>query len=191
MITQDWSDTDVAAFLDFCTATEIVDESVPIRVWANESDNRTTAHNPGGDASGIFQLMPATAKGIGYNVASDPKLAAYRELSVSGQLEWATKFYGTYKGRIGTVASFYVSTFLPALLPHADETGFVLCASTGPFAFAYNGNKGFDTDKKGWITPGDLVDATVRATGPRTNELIARVAAAKLAIADTDPPPGT
>jgi soluble lytic murein transglycosylase-like protein len=51
-----------------------------LQVWANESDNKAGAHNPHGDASGIFQLMPSTAKDLGYPISADPHLSAYRLL---------------------------------------------------------------------------------------------------------------
>lgn len=185
----DWTDADVSpAFLHFCADVGIADFTTPLRVWAFESDNETTAHNPNGNASGLFQLMPKTAKGLGYPLSIDPDLAAYRKLSVTGQLAWATKYYGQYRGRVGTVARFYCATFMPALLEHADDPSFVLCGLNGPYAEDYAENEGFDTGKKGAITPADLVAATVRATGPRTLELIARVIAAA-GNAATDPAP--
>ena len=192
MLTADWSDAvDIPAYLAFCEAVGIEDETVPLRVWASESDNKASAHNPDGDASGVFQLMPDTAKGEGYDLASDPHLAAFRASGVAGQMVWATKFYGNHKGHVGTVARFYTCTFLPALLECADDPGFVLAAKGGPLAWAYEDNRAFDHAGKGNIVVQDLVDATVRATGPRTRELIARVQTAKAARAETDPAPAS
>ena len=187
VLTTDWSDEDVSAELDFCDALEIDDPSVPLQVWANESDNRASAHNPNGDASGIFQLMPATAKGLGYPLAGDPTLAAYRALGVSGQLRWATRYYGPHRGLISTVARLYLCTFLPALLECGDDMGAVLAAKGGTLGWAYDANwRSFDPRGTGVITVQSLVDAAARATGPRTRELIGRVQAAK-AVRDTAP----
>jgi hypothetical protein len=192
MLTADWTDTaDIPAYLAFLDAVGIEDETVPLRVWASESDNHAAAHNPDGDASGVFQLMPATAKDFGYNLAADPHLAAFRASGVAGQLVWATRFYSNHAGHVGTVARFYTCTFLPALLECADDSGFVLAAKGGPLAWAYDANRSFDHAGKGHITVQDLVDATVRATGPRTRELIARVQTAKAARAATEPAPPT
>ena len=184
-LTADWSDDDIAAYLDFCAQCE-TPVDVPLTVWANESDNRTTAHNPGGDASGIFQLMPSTAKAIGYDVATDPHLAAFRQLGVRGQLEWARHFYGPKSGKLGTVARWYLCTFLPLLIDHGEDLAFVLCGARGEGPLkdedsidAYNGNRGFDREKKEYITVFDLVRAANGAVGPRTRELIARVTAAQ------------
>lgn len=175
--TDDWSQDDLVKLLDFCSALGIGDCTIPLRVWANESDNKTTAHNANGNASGIFQLMPATARGLGYDVDSDPTLSAYRALSVSDQLDWALKYYLPHKGKLSSVSRFYVANFLPALLDHADDPEYDLTSSLSPSV--YEANKGFDTAGKGYITPQDLVDASVRATGPRTNELISRLQAAE------------
>jgi hypothetical protein len=174
ILTTDWRDEDVDAYRNFCAVIKCP-QTVPVTVWANESDNRTTAHNANGNASGLFQMMPATAKGLGYDTTTDPTLAAYRALNVSEQLYWAIRFYVPFAGEIFTVARFYISTFLPALLSHADDPGFVLCGARGPYADAYLGNRGFDEEGKGTITPSDLEAAAQRAVGPRTRELLSRI----------------
>ena len=180
MLTSDWLDTDLPAYLDFCETVGIDDPTVPVTVWANESDNHPGAHNPNGDASGLFQLMPDTARGLGYPLEADPHLSAYRLLGVSGQLEWATKYYGNHKGQIGTVQRFYLCTFLPALLSCGDDSAHILAGAQGPLAWAYSANSGFDIHKRGYITVSDLADAAHRAVGPRTRELIGRILSAKL-----------
>lgn len=174
-LTDDWSDDDCQAYADFCAAMgSPLDAFIP--VWMNESNCRASAHNSNGDASGIFQLVPATAKGLGWDTTADPHLAAYRALSVSDQIGWAQKYYGPHKGLLGSAAAVYVCTFLPALLSHATEASFVLCGWRGPFAWAYNANKSFDRDGNGWISVQDLADAAARAVGsPRGLELMARV----------------
>lgn len=189
MLTADWQDTDVYAYLDFCDDVEIADPTVPVQVWANESDNRAGAHNPNGDASGIFQLMPQTAKSLGYDIAADPHLDAYRASGLVAQFAMAARYYGAHKGKVGTVARFYCSTFMPAFLGCADDPAYVLAADGGIRAWAYGPNRGLDVTGRGSITIGDLVSAAARATGPRTRELMARVTAAKAARATTEPAP--
>jgi hypothetical protein len=173
--TSDWTDADLDRLLAFANDMVLTDPTIPLRVWANESDNKTTAHNPSGDASGLFQMMPSTARGLGYDIDSDPMLANYRALPVSQQLDWAEKYYAPHRGQLDSVARFYVANFLPALLAHADDPSYNL--TQGLPASYYSQNAGFDRDGKGYITPSDLVAATIRATGPRTNELIARLQA--------------
>ena len=173
MLTSDWSDDDLAAYIAFCGNVGVDDVTVPITVWANESDNRTTAHNPSGDASGLCQMMPATMRALGY--VGDPTLADFRTLDVTGQLEWCTKYYAPHAGRIGTIARFYVANFLPALLEHADDPNFILCGQPAPMSWCYYANIGFDRTRRGAIMVGDLVKAANAAVGPRTRELISRV----------------
>jgi hypothetical protein len=175
VLSADWSDTDIAAYVDFCDQVEISDVSVPMQVWSSESDNKSAAHNLGGDASGIFQLMPATAKEIGYDTSLDPHLDHFRQLGVAGQMPWAAKFYAPHRGQVGTVARFYLCTFLPALLSCADDPTHVVAGKEGPLAWAYAGNAhAFDPQGTGVITVQSLVDRARRTTGPRTVELIGR-----------------
>jgi len=179
ILTNDWTDSDIAAYLNFCSAIGCDDTAAPVKVWMNESGCRTTAHNASGDASGLFQLMPQTAGGLGYAVAGDPHLDGFRKLNVTQQLVWAEKFYGHRQTALDSVGAIYVCTFLPALLAHADDPGFVLCAVGGPYEWAYVANKGFDVAGRGSITVQDLVDAAERASsGARGQELLARIAAA-------------
>ena len=177
-LTDDWSDSDIAAYLTFCGVCQVPLE-VGITVWANESDNKTTAHNPNGHASGLNQLMPQTARGLGYDTTTDPYLAGYREFTPAGQLAWVTKYYQPHAGGLGSVGRLYVATFLPALLEHGDDMAFELCALAGPYSWAYRANLGFDRTGKGSIVVQDLVDAANRAVGPRTRELLARIGAAQ------------
>ena len=173
----DWTDDDVRAYVAFCDALGIADRTVPLHVWASESNNDPSAHNPDGNASGLFQLMPATAKSLGYDTDADPTLAAYRALSVAEQLTWATKYYATERPYLGTVGEFYTCTFLPAVAHLAYNPAFVLCAAGGPYAWAYRANPSFDRAKKGAITVQDLIDAADREYGPRARGIAARVAA--------------
>jgi hypothetical protein len=179
ILTSDWTDDDVQAYLAFCAEIDCPDVSAPCKVWMNESACRTTAHNPSGDASGLFQLMPQTAGGLGYSVVGDPHLDGFRKLNVSQQLLWAAKFYSHRASPLDGVGPIYVCTFLPALLEHANDPSFVLCADAGPFSWAYVSNKSFDVAGKGSITVQDLVDAANRASSSaRGQELLARIASA-------------
>lgn len=172
-----WTTADVDAFIAFCTSLGIADQTVPLRCWSSESNNDPTAHNPNGDASGLFQLMPSTARGLGYPLLTDPHLAAYRALSVADQLTWAARYYAPWRPFLGTVSGFYLSTFLPAQCQLADQPDAVVCGLQGPYAWAYGPNKGFDVGGRGSITVQDLVNATERQYGPRAQAIAAMVAA--------------
>ena len=192
-LTADWTDAaDIPAYSAMCDVLEIQDDTVPIQVWANESDNYSTAWNRGGNASGIFQAMPATLKGLGYDLASDPTLGKFRSLSIHEQLVWATRYYANHKGQTPTVAAFYLCTFMPALLSCASNPQATIASPTF-YPGAYAGNwtsfdvlrdslghpvpdeNGHPQQHKGFIVVQDLVDAAARATGPRTHELMDRV----------------
>ena len=172
----EWSEDDADAFISFCAALGIADHTVPLRCWANESNCDPAAWNRGGNASGIFQLMPSTAKGLGYDVTADPTLAVYRTWTVAQQLQLAVKYYASERAYLGTVAGFYCVTFLPAMAHLVGDLTATICAVGGPYAFAYNDNKGFDRSDKGFICGQDLVDATERAYGPRAQAIAALVA---------------
>ena len=142
--------------------------------WYSESGLHAAAHNHSGDASGIFQVMPSIAHGLGWD-ATDADLSRYRDLTAEEQLAWAQRYYAPHRGRLETAAACYVANFLPAFLPHADEPGYVL-ASTELRSTIYWANRAFDKANKGAITVGDLSAAIDRAcTGPRWAEVVARV----------------
>ncbi len=140
--------------------------------WMSESNVTTRAHNPAG-ATGLFQVIPSTLRGLGFQ--GDWK--AFQALSDLEQLAWAEKYYRPHKGRLVSMGACYLATFLPALMSHAGEPTFVLCGQHGPFAFAYAGNAGaFDPHQKGWITVQDLTDRIERVTtGPRWQEISDRI----------------
>jgi hypothetical protein len=189
----DWTNEDIETFLALCQRLGITDETVPLRVWASESNNHSRSIGPG-YASGIFSLTPSAAKAIGYDTDSDPDLSKFRALPVKEQLRWAERHYSTRRGPIDTVARLYTHNFIPGMLPHADNPNTVLARAGSP-NYEANWSK-FDAKRdvsgrpipdasgapqrnKGYINVQDLEDAAERATGPRTEELIERVAAIK------------
>jgi hypothetical protein len=150
-------------------------------VAAYESGVRAKAHNPHGDASGLWQLMPSTARGLGWNVTTDPHLAAFRALGPVGQLPWFDKYFQPYRGKLVSSGACYVAVFLPALLDDAGDPTFILCGESGPLAWAYKANANFDTGKTGVIRVSDLQAAVPRACrtlGDRWSEIAQRVGAA-------------
>lgn len=151
--------------------------------WQSESANMTTAWNHNGGASGIFQAMPAILKGLGYRADledyDDARCAAFRAETYSTQVQWATRYYRPYKGKLKTMASFYVATFLPADLDYAaaGDDSTVLVQKDGRRGWAFSANAGFDENHDLKITVGELTDAIKRAcVGPRWEELSERMA---------------
>jgi hypothetical protein len=155
--TKDLPESFERAVLDLCA--ELGTPELPCKwrdllgCWMSESDVRATALNHGGWASGLFQLMPDTARGLGWRhgdkrweVADAARASGnwqalsrtheslmreYTALSPLEQLRYARKFYLPSRGLLTSAAACYVKTFLPAELPHASNPGHVLCAQAG------------------------------------------------------------
>ena len=152
-------------------------------VWFSESGMRAAAWNDNPkslppekrwNASGIFQAMPATLKGLGY----PGDHTSFRLLSATQQLPWALRYYSPYKGKLVSVGAIYVANFLPALIDHAGDPNYVMAAKNGVRSWAFMPNAAFDANGDMQITVGELEDAVHRnARGARWEELIARYAA--------------
>lgn len=134
-----------------------------LAVAANESGCSSKAFNANGFASGLWQLMPATARGLGWDITDDPRLDAFRALPACEQLQWWERYFSPARGKLVNVAACYVWTFLPGLMKHASDPTFILCAGAGPYPQAYKANAGFDVAHKGSIIVQDLTDAARRA----------------------------
>lgn len=168
------------AFVAMCDRLECQPTDL-LAVASNESGLDPAAHNKNGNASGLWQLMPSTAKGLGWNMASDPQLAIFRALPACAQLPWWEKYFGSYRGKLVSVGACYTATFLPALVGHAGDPSYVLCALGGQLAWAYKANPGFDTTRKGAILVQDLTNAAIAATrrlGSQWDDVVAACAAA-------------
>ncbi len=146
-----------------------------VSCWMSESDVSPKAHNPGGNAVGLFQAMPATLMGLGYTGT----WLDFSHLSAVQQLSWAERYYAHHKGRLVSPGACYLATFLPALMGHAADPFFVLCSRTIHPEW-YTPNKlAFDPGNSGSITVGALTDRIARVTvGPRWDEIYTRLRAA-------------
>jgi hypothetical protein len=145
-----------------------------LSVMQSESGVRADARNPGSDASGLIQFMPATLTGLGFTGTT----ADFRALSAQDQLPWVKKYFTPYAGAPGltSAARIYQATFLPATLSRGDGMDVEICNNSGDLTSAYNANKVFDVDNTGQITVGDLQFAIVRnRNGDRWNEILARL----------------
>jgi hypothetical protein len=153
----------------------------------NESGFSYKAHNPNGDAAGIFQAMPATLKGLGF--VGDWR--DFTRLNALEQLPWLAKYYAPYRGKLVNATAVYMATFCPAFLAHANEPEWVICGSrpSDPRKSWYPVNIGLDPKvgdprtRKGWIRVSDLTLAITRAdVGPRWDELAMRITVADAAF---------
>jgi hypothetical protein len=162
-------------------------------VWLYESVVRSDAwnHNPrdpehSSNASGLCQLMPMNFAGVGWTaVGADgkPDHAGFRALTAEQQLPYVERYYKPHTGKLTDNVQCYVATFLPALLDTDPSMGTVLCRKDDPnvklrLAQAYRGNVGFDVEKKGYITRGDLaraIDTAKAAHKARWAEIVERI----------------
>lgn len=164
-----------SAFVSMCDRLECSPVDMA-SCWMSESGLSPSAHNSGGNASGLFQAMPSTLLLLGYHGKWDQ----FIQLSALDQLPWAEKYYRNRRGQLVSAGACYLATFMPALMAHANEPTFVICGRHGPYGYAYAGNyAAFDPMDKGYITVSDLSDRISRvATGPRWQEISARIALA-------------
>ena len=185
----EWTQDDAQAFVAFCVSLGITDYTVPLRVFSNESNNEPNPPRDG-PAVGLCQFEPATLKGLGYPLATDPNLDAFCAMTVAQQLGWCVKYYGSYRAHCGTVAGFYLATFLPAQCHLETQPDAIVCGP-GVYEWAYAPNAGFDRAKRGYIVVQDLVDAADRQYGPRAQAIAALVARHVDTNPEVDNPPSS
>lgn len=116
-----------------------------------ESGGKPTAYNKHGGASGLIQFMPSTAKSLGTTTE------AIRKMSVYEQLEYVDKFYQQWfrKRKVKYYWDVYMATFLPKFI--GQPMDYVLAKKGHPW---YDCNSVIDTQKKGYLTVGDLAART-------------------------------
>jgi hypothetical protein len=189
--TADLSDAFFVLLRDACKRLEC-DPLDMLGVMMNESGVHANAKNPSADANGLIQFMGETLRGeggqpgLGWKGSSE----AFRQLTAEQQVPWVERYYAPHKGQLVSAGACYLATFLPAFMKHANDTTFVLCGANGPLSWAYNANRSFDHDKKGFINIQDLTVAVERAcVGPRWVEVAMRMHDAL--DADTPLPPAT
>lgn len=177
MLTDDISELALTRFADVCgfLACQQLDLAA---VLYSESGWYATAHNPNGDASGIFQAMPATLKGLGFapELPPDARAAKFRTLTAADQMPWLKRYYAPYRGKLNSVTACYLATFLPADLAHAGDDQYVLAQKGGYRGVIYTANAAFDANRDLCIRVGELGQAVRRnCIGPRWAELVSRL----------------
>ena len=181
--TADISELALTRFADVCgfLACQQLDLAA---VLYSESGWYATAHNPNGDASGIFQAMPATLKGLGFapELPPDARAAKFRTLTAADQMPWLKRYYAPYRGKLNSVTACYLATFLPADLAHAGDDQYVLAQKGGYRGVIYTANAAFDANRDLCIRVGELGQAVRRnCTGPRWADLVSKLSGGALA----------
>jgi hypothetical protein len=132
------------------------------------------------NAVGLVQFMPPILAGMGFRPADAPRARAeaFQKLPVGDQLPYVRQYFLPYKGRLTNVSAWYMATFLPAYIAHADEGDYVL-ATKGAAGFSgavYAANAGFDADGDQRIQVRELAQAVHRnCVGARWGELMGRL----------------
>jgi hypothetical protein len=134
---------------------------VLLTVWFAESALDPSAQNSLG-CIGLNQTCPASVGGPGF--PSTPE--AYRSASASEQVAWiAPQVLAQARlngGGFRSAARYYQANFLPATLATAKRPTDVIAARGGPYAAAYEANRGLDFSGDGAITLADLGDYLAR-----------------------------
>lgn len=122
--------------------------------WADaDAKRRGVAY---GGAMGLIQFMPSTAKAFG---TSTDALAA---MSFTEQLEYVRRYLKTYASRIQSLEDCYLAVFYPAAIGRKDDYVMGKRGAEGFIGRVYDQNAGFDRDKDGNVTRGEVC-ATIRA----------------------------
>jgi len=158
----------------------------PLMVMDSESELEPAVQNPNSGATGLIQFMPF----ILANFGTSPE--EFRTFSAVEQLPYVAQFFAGKT--LPTAGSFYLATFLPGLLDHANEPDFVLGIAPGQpgaddlilpgradltFGQIYNSNSVFDKARKGYIEVADMQRRTDEVlTRPSWPAIQARIEAA-------------
>lgn len=134
------------------------------------------------NAVGLIQFMPKVLESLSFEPNEDQEKRGLNrwqsmlELNALEQLPWVEKFFKWWKGEgLTSAARFYQATFLPATLRNGSKADTVISAKDGYLGWAYTANAGFDANKDGKITVGELAVAIDRnCRGPRWAELLYR-----------------
>ena len=129
--------------------------------WAEADAKRRGVAYSG--AIGLIQFMPSTAKALG--TTSD----ALAGMSFTEQLEYVRRYMKTYASRIQSLEDCYLAVFYPAAIGRADSYVMGRRGSLGFDGRVYDQNAGFDRDKDGNVTRGEVC-ATIRAVRAAAGE---------------------
>lgn len=116
-----------------------------------ESSLNPRAVNSVTGATGLIQFMPATARALGTTTA------ALKALSGEQQLYYVWKYFKPYAGKLHNFADVYFAVFFPAAIGQPDT--YVLQTSKLSARVIATANPGYDLNKDGQITRGEVVTA--------------------------------
>ncbi|MCX6824821.1 MAG: hypothetical protein NTY80_01230 [candidate division SR1 bacterium] len=107
----------------------------------------------GSGSTGLIQFMPDTAKGLGTTTSDLAKMTAFE------QLDYVQKYFLPYKGRLKTLEDVYLAVFTPKFVGKPlNYVGYSKPSNE------YTQNNGFDTNKDGEITVGEITETIKNRT---------------------------
>lgn len=106
--------------------------------------------NQSSHATGLIQFLPSTAKRLGTSIE------ALRAMTFIQQLEYVKKYFEAHRGKIHSMADFYLVIFYPAEVGKSPSD--VVAYQGDP---VYDQNAGFDRSHKGYITHDDIASTVV------------------------------
>lgn len=141
-------------------------------------------NSAGSGARGLIQFMPDTmCRLLGLKITPENKKKAtktFERMSFTRQLEEVKKYFAPRRGKLHSLEDLYLAIFYPAEINRKPDDVIAHADSTDKREQAiYRQNRGFDREKKGYITRGD-VTATIIAklnAALKTGERIAIPAA--------------
>jgi hypothetical protein len=133
---------EIVRLLGGCTASELM----TCMAWESGRSFRPDVRNMAGSgATGLIQLMPSTAEGLGTTTAA---LAA---MTPEQQLEWVARYFAPYQGRLKDLADLYMAILWPAGV--GKPSGYVIFdKADAAHPARYRQNAGLDFDHNGKVT---------------------------------------
>ena len=114
-----------------------------------------SAENPLSHAIGLIQFMPngsaASLTGLPKGTGPGSGFEFLKNLSAIAQLEFVEKYFKPFAGKMGNPNDAYLAVFWPAAM--GKPADYVIAESGTK---VYEQNKGFDKDKSGFITAGEV-----------------------------------
>jgi len=146
-----WTDEEMFIFANHVGRTGVPVEAA-LAVYTGESGLHPRAFS--GAAYGLAQMRAQTLREIGWS--SPPK--EFLELGVADQAPWIEKLLNYQAKAVGFTPTNALDLYVTNLSPVAAKShrDVIYSASVPAEAAAYEGNKGLDKAKKGYIDRADL-----------------------------------
>lgn len=122
------------------------DDLMTCMAWESGRSFRPDVKNMAGSgATGLIQIMPSTARGMGTTTAALAKMTAVQ------QLDWVERYFRPYRARLKGLADLYMAILWPVAV--GKPSSFVLFDKNDTAHPArYRQNAGLDVNRDGKVT---------------------------------------